>query len=251
MKIKILKIICPKNILQVFVFCILLCNSSLFAQNAVAPNNIYMRPFKKNGIFYSKSQVGFMLRLTSNSSERQRGTIAIEIKNVSNGVVFHENISIYIGSRSFFAKELDYGSIGLLPGIYTIYLNVTTNVGTTVNHFSFTVDPVNTLIKNFRPPDFSTFWDDSKRDLYLVNPNYQVKKRIDLSTSRADVYAVEFQSLDNLTIRGFLTIPNKRGIFPVICIFPDYVTEVKPEFVSNMAVFSVNVRGVGTSRDKI
>ena len=215
------------------------------------PNNIYMRPYKKNGIFYSKNQVGFLLRLTSNSSERQRGAVAVEIKNSTNGVVFHDNISIYLGSKGSFTKEMDYGSLGLLAGIYTIYLNVTTNVGTTINHFSFIVDPPNAQVKSFRPADFSNFWDDAKRDLNFVNPNYQVKKRSDLSTSRADVYAVEFQSIDNITIRGYLTIPNKRGSFPVMCVFPDYVTELKPEFISNMAVLSINVRGVGTSKDKI
>ena len=250
-KIIILKIICPKSIIQVLAFCILICNCSLFAQNAIAPNNIYMRPYKQNGIFYSKSHVGFFLKLISNSSERQRGAVAIEIKNSTNGVVFHDNISIYLGSKGSFAKELDYGSLGLLAGIYTIYLNVNTNIGTTINQFSFIVDPNNAQLKNYRPADFSTFWDDTKRDLYFVNPNYQVKKRSDLSSSRADVYSVEFQSLDNVTIRGYLTIPNKRGIFPVMCIFPDYVTELKPEFISNMAVFSVNVRGVGTSKDKV
>jgi len=250
-KTEILKIDQLKKRLWILLLCFLLSNVTLFAQNSISANNIYLRPFRKAAIFNSKNQVGFLLKIISTSSERQRGSIAIEIKNSVNGIVFHDNISIYIGSKGSFSKELDYGSLGLLAGIYTIYLNVSSNVGTTINHFSFIVDPDHAQLKSSRPADFSTFWEEARRDLSLVNPNYQVKKRSDLSTSHADVYSVEFQSLENVTIRGYLTIPSKRGTFPVMCMFPDYVTELKPEFISNMAVFTVNVRGVGTSRDKI
>ena len=249
-----------KDILNIFkshiglwatAICLLINSSNIFAQVSTATNNIFLRPYKKNAIFYSKHQVGFSLKLKSNTPERQRGTISVDLKNASNGTVFHENISIYVGSRSSYSKDLDFGSLGLLSGIYTVLINVTTNAGVTTEHFSFVLNPESIQFKNFRPADFSNFWDETKRELAAVNPNYTIKKRVDLSNSRADVFTVEFQSLDNLTIRGFLTIPNKRGPFPVMCMFPDYVTEMKPEFMTNTAVLTVNVRGIGNSRDKI
>ena len=253
MRIKtiILNINYPHKWIWILAFCMLFSASDLFSQNLTAPNSIYVRPFRKNGIFYGKGTVGFLLKLLSNSAERQRGTVAIEIKNGVNGVVFHDNISLYINSKGSYTKDLNYGKLGLLSGIYTMYINVTTNAGTSLNHFSFLVDPDNAALKSSRPADFSTFWDDAKKDLAAINPNFQFKKRTDLSTSHADVFTVEFQSLDNITVRGYLTIPNKKGLFPVMCMLPDYVTEMKPEFMSNTAVLTMNVRGIGNSRDKI
>ena len=253
MRIKtiILSIFYPNKWTLILATCLLLSNTVLFSQNITSPNSIYVRPFKKNGIFYSKGSVGFILKLLSNCAERQRGTVAIEIKNAVNGIVYHDNISLYINSKGYYTKDLNLGKLGLLSGIYTIYFNVTTNAGNSQNHFSFIVDPDNAAIKSYRPADFSTFWDEAKKNHAAINPYFQVKKRSDLSTSHADVFTVEFQSLDNITIRGYLTIPNKKGLFPVMCMFPDYVTEMKPEFISNTAVLSVNVRGIGTSRDKI
>ena len=250
-KTTILSITYPKISRWILTLCLLLSISNLFSQTISAPNNIFVRPFKKNAIFYTKSSVGFLLKLTSNSAERQRGTIAIEIKNAVNGVVFHDNISIYINSKSSYNKDLNYGKLGLLSGIYTLYVNVTTNAGISLNHFSFIVDPDNAAIKSYRPADFGTFWEEAKKELAAVNSNFQLKKRSDLSTSHADVYTLEFQSLDNITVRGYLTTPNKKGLFPVMCMFPDYVTEMKPEFMYNTAVLTLNVRGIGTSRDKI
>jgi len=135
MRIKtiILSIFYPNKWTLILATCLLLSNTVLFSQNITSPNSIYVRPFKKNGIFYSKGSVGFILKLLSNCAERQRGTVAIEIKNAVNGIVYHDNISLYINSKGYYTKDLNLGKLGLLSGIYTIYFNVTTNAGNSQN----------------------------------------------------------------------------------------------------------------------
>jgi len=230
------------------VLAILVSNTTISAQTAAPANSFFLHPYKKNAIFSNKSQVGFMLKVQSSLSDRQRGSIALEIKNIDGKSVYHDNIGVFINPQGSYSKELDFGRIGLMPGAYSLFLNMTTNAGSSIGTFSFLVDPDKVAINQNRPADFNSFWEEAVKELYTINPNYQYKKRSDLSNSGWEVYEVSFQSLDNITIKSYLSIPNKKGHFPVTCMFCDYLTELKPQYEKERAVMSVNVRGVGLSK---
>ena len=248
-KLEILRLQFSKINLRIAAVAILLCNTCLFAQTAPPPsNNFYLKPYKKNAIFSSKNQVGFMLKVQSNFSDRQRGTISLEVRNIDGKAVYHDNLGVYINPQGSYSKELNFNRLGLSSGAYILYLNLTTNAGSTVNTFSFLVDPDKIPVKQTRPADFNSFWEEAVKELYTFSPNYQYKKRSDLSNTGWEVYEVDFQSLDNITIKSYLSIPNKKGRFPVTCMFCDYLTELKPQYEKDMAVMSVNVRGVGMSK---
>ncbi len=235
--------------------CYLLSGLLLFASNHSYAQEkptlgVNIRSFRANGIYgISDNRIGYYIKLRNNLSDNQRGTINLDIKNSYGLSIYHEDISVFTPPSSGFTKELTLENGKFKPGFYYVSMDINTN------HFNqtftnvFAVEPEKLPATPYRPNDFNGFWEDAKRELVNINPQYQVTRRGDLSTIAMDVFMVEFQSIGNAKIRGWLSVPKSRGKFAVIYKLPGYVSPAKPETKGNLAVFSVDARGIGGSAD--
>lgn len=209
-----------------------------------------IRPFKKESIFRNDDKVGYDVRLKNNTGEKIRGSMRVEVRNYKGEQTFNQEMGFTIDAKRGFATDLKLENDRTVPGFYQLSIIVSANRYTDTLYFGYGVDPEKIYSNVNRPADFDQFWDDARRDLINIDPKFRVTRRGDQSTREVDVFMVEFQSIDMQTIRGWLSVPKERGRFKVLYELPGYLEEMRPDSLrKDMAVFRLNVRGHGNSRD--
>ncbi|KAF0242279.1 MAG: acetylxylan esterase [Sediminibacterium sp.] len=218
-----------------------------FAQKGISYD---IRPFKKEAIFREDDRVGYDVRLKNNTGEKIRGSMKVSVKNYKGEETFNQDLGFTIDAKRGFATDLKLENDRTVPGFYEMTLIVTANRYSDTLLFGYGVDPEKIYSNVVRPPDFDQFWDDARRDLINIDPKFRVTRRGDQSTREVDVFLVEFQSIDLQTIRGWLSVPKEKGKFKVLYELPGYLEDLRPDSLrKDMAVFRLNVRGHGNSKD--
>ncbi|AZQ61413.1 hypothetical protein EI427_03990 [Flammeovirga pectinis] len=99
-----------------------------------------------------------------------------------------------------------------------------------------------------KPKDFDKFWEDNLKELAAVAPHYKLKKVKRDKSTKTNLFEVEMQSTDGITVRGWLEVPKKKGVYPTILEVPGYTVSLEPQDkYDDMIVFSFNVRDHGNS----
>ena len=209
-------------------------------------------PNKKNGIFVNNDRVGYDLMLKNKSNFKIRGVLNADVTNYQGRNIFSQQIGYSIDGRKAFSYDLKLDNAPMGPGFYQMRLiNVAEgyNINDTI-YSVYGVDPERKYPTINLPTDFLKFWDNAKSELQGYDPKFRITRRGDKATRTLDIYLVEFESVDNYTIRGWLSIPKMSGKFSVLYQLPAYVTGFEPETErTDMAVFRLNVRGHGNSQD--
>lgn len=114
-------------------------------------------------------------------------------------------------------------------------------------------DPEEILPDLTAKDDFHSFWEETKAELGGIDPQFNVIRRPELDNEQKEVWLVEMRSLDNILIRGWYTLPKKLSApLPAVLRVQGYSTIMGPEMdQEDLAVFSLNIRGHGNSRDEI
>jgi len=112
-----------------------------------------------------------------------------------------------------------------------------------------------------RKTDFEQFWQNTRKALDKISPEYKIIPKKELWTQDYKIFLIEMKSLDNVTIRGWYRIPRDNWDAPVVLQLPALGnTAVKcPTLTQNsikgvpkeFAVFCLDIRGHGLSRDEI
>jgi len=151
-------------------------------------------------------------------------------------------------------KKLTYSTAKLAPGFYTLNVKLKSKNLNAVQVVKFGVDPEKIISPTDRAADFDNFWMRAKRELTAVDPQYKLIRNDSLSTDKRDVYLVEMRSLDNVLIRGWYARPKAAGKFPGILHLQGFSTSPQLSWGyhgDDMAVFVLNIRGHGNSRDEV
>lgn len=151
-------------------------------------------------------------------------------------------------------KTISYTSDKLVPGFYTLYVSMKSKLLNSTEVFKFGIDPEKISSPTNRPADFDNFWMRAKRELAAVDPQFKIIRNDSLSTDKRDVFLVEMRSLDNVLIRGWYARPKAQGKFPAILHLQGYSSNQQMSggyAGDDMAVFVLNIRGHGNSRDEI
>lgn len=212
---------------------------------------INIKPINSNGIYHTNDRrIGYLIKLRNTINDNQRGNIYVDIKNSFSQSVYSETISLFTTSNGSFFKDLVLDNSKFIPGFYYVSLSFNTNHINQTNSYVFAIEPEKIPATSYRPVDFFSFWEDAKRELVNINPAYQVSRRGDMSTTNTDVFMVEFQSMHGTKIRGWLTVPKRKGKYAVLYKLPAYANPVKPETRNDIAIFTIDARGIGNSADE-
>ena len=234
-------------LMRCFLLIIMSSAAVCFAQKGISYD---IRPFKKEGIFRNDDKVGFDVRLKNNTGEKIRGSMKVFVKNYKGEQTFNQDIGFSIDAKRGYATDLKLENDRTVAGFYQLTIIIVANKYSDTLYFGYGVDPEKIYSNVNRPADFDQFWDDAKKDLINIDPKFRVTRRGDQSTREVDVFLVEFQSLDLQTIRGWLSVPKEKGKFRVLYELPGYLDDMRPDSLrTDMAVFRVNVRGHGNSKD--
>ncbi len=229
---------------------LLLAVSALFAQEANSTISSKIKGLRENGIYSTKDRnVGYDIKLNNTITDNQKGTIVLSIKNLFGQAIYTEEIPLFIAPKGVFYKDLKIDASKFIPGFYYTQMVIKTNHFNQNFNYVIAVEPEKISSTSSTPFDFNTFWNEAKNDLANINPLYKITRRGDVSTSTNDVFLIEYISLGNVPIRGWLSIPKGRRKYPVIYKLANYATDNFIDNQSNMATLSIDVRGIGISAD--
>jgi len=211
-------------------------------------------PGAKNAVFKSGESIVYSVDINNNLDATQSGKVTYRILTEKNKFVAEDSVKVRVGSKG--SKQLDISMPKRTAGFYKIMLMINvTDYDDTIRR-AFGVDPDKITSSFAKPDDFDQFWKDTKAELESVKPNYRVTLIPDSERDNRNIYLVEMQSLGNITVRGWLSVPKttiKNKKFDVMLGLPGYQVDLKPSggLDPDMAIFYLNVRGQGNSKDAI
>lgn len=252
---------CRFSILSItFLFLMIVLNASVLAQNKLKQKSaqkeeiiITEHPADDNAIFKITDSIGYRIDLESKYRSIQQGKISYLITDFKGKPIARKSIPVTIPALG--SKQVEFNMPPQKTGFYKVnfMLNVTDDDDTVRRVFG--VDTANIHSIHPRPADFDEFWANAKKELSTIAPNFKVTEMPSLSSGNDQVYLVEMKSLNNLTIRAWMSLPKDRKPgerLPVTLSLPGYGADMQPvKDVGQMAFIQLNVRGMGNSRDVI
>ncbi len=206
----------------------------------------------KEGIFNGVASFTFDVKNPLNDD--QEGTVSYLLTDEKGVKVKTLSKPVKISKKSSASYSFDIPS--LKTGFYKLnmMINVSDYDDTTRRAFGIRADQVRSAYA--KPADFDSFWKSAKDELAKVKPQFKVTEQPSQNTDNRRVFLIEMKSLDNLTIRGWMTIPkthNKSKQFSVLLGLPGYQVTLKPIVGrdDDLAIITLNTRGQGNSRDVI
>ncbi|MCJ8211891.1 acetylxylan esterase [Mucilaginibacter sp. RS28] len=210
-------------------------------------------PEKKEAIFESHEKIVYNVNVRNNLGEEQAGKVGYVLLDLQDKVIKQDGIDVKVGKKT--DKNFTLKIPAQSPGFYKVQLTINvTDYDDTIRRV-VGVDPKKIKSETSKPGDFDQFWQNARDTLAMIPMEAKVIPQPALDRDNSNCYLVELKSYEHYTIRGWLTLPKdrtKREKLPVWFILPGYGPRgVKPIYGDDLAIFCLNVRGVGNSKDKI
>jgi len=206
----------------------------------------------KNAFFDRSASYTFEIK--NPTDDVQDGTVSYQVFTETGRKLNGSVVKVHINKKSSGVYDFDIPEDK--PGFYKVnfMVNVSDYDDTTRRVFGIRPDEIHSQYA--KPADFDQFWADTKAQLAKIAPNFKVIPVPKMNSDNRKVYAIEMQSLDNYTIRGWMTIPiihDKNHKFSVLLGLPGYQVDLQPlmGLDNDLAIITLNVRGQGTSRGPI
>ncbi|WP_158534877.1 acetylxylan esterase [Mucilaginibacter hurinus] len=214
-----------------------------------------IHPSKKNAIFKTGDNIRYDVKVTNPFNIVQEGTISYQVTTQNNIEVASKSIKVSIGKRSSGSYSLPV-PFQKDPGFYKISVKINVTEYDDTLKRVFGVNPQQIISDNQPPADFEKYWLSARADLRKVAPQFKMTEQSAMRRGEQEVYLIEAQSLNNVTVRGWLTITTKRKPgqkLPVWLVFPGYgIRGYEPIYgPPGLAVITFNLRGQGNSRDQV
>jgi len=182
-------------------------------------------------------------------SEQLEGKLSIEIASDFGDKLAIETKEIVLNPQAstiagFFIKDMK-------PGFYNCTLLLQSNLGSKVQKFSFGFNPEKIVSPTDRNADFEVYWDDAKKELATVAPNYKLTLVDSLSKGKRNIYVVEMQSIGNVKVKAWYAVPKKAGKYPAILHLQGYSGFMNLGSMysgDDIIAMGLNVRGHGFSQ---
>lgn len=206
----------------------------------------------RDAIFNSSAY--FTFSVSNPTGKDQTGTVSYIVTTEKGDKVADKVQSVKISQNS--NENYDFTIPVLKPGFYKINFMINVSDYDDTTRRAFGIRPQEIRPATGKPADFDQFWENTKAELAKVAPNFKVTPLPKKNTDNREVYEIQMQSLDNYTVRGYLTIPktkNKNRKFSVLLGLPGYQVSVDPMLGldNDLAIITLDVRGQGNSRDGI
>ena len=99
-----------------------------------------------------------------------------------------------------------------------------------------------------KPDNFESFWEQNLEEVSKLDMAPEIRQLEGKPGSKTDLFEVSLKSLDGLTIKGWLEVPKKKGVYSTLFRVPGYTETLEPLYMfDDMIVFSLNVRDHGNS----
>ncbi|OKS88250.1 acetylxylan esterase [Mucilaginibacter polytrichastri] len=206
----------------------------------------------KKSLFKEDDKIRYAFDVKSTYPTKQQGKLTVLVNTDLGDKVYEKSYDFKVSKNG--SQSMVISLPHQTAGFYQVkfMLNLTDYDDTVKRIFGVAPEKIKATVVN-KPNDFDAFWDSGKETLKKIAPQFKVTKDPEQSTKQKDVYLVEMHSWGNAIIRGWLTMPVKRPHhIPVKYRLPGYIVTMKPTMDDDdFAVFNLNVRGNGNSKDAI
>lgn len=145
------------------------------------------------------------------------------------------------------SARIDFSFTLADPGFYRCCLTEKTNADIqAIKTFNIGYEPEAIVSLPDAQPDLKAFWENTKAELALVDPEYQLTLLPDSVNSARKLYQVTMKSLGGVEISGYYSTPVRKGKYPAIISYMGYGS--KPWIPGGMpgyVEFVLSVRGQG------
>jgi cephalosporin-C deacetylase len=184
-------------------------------------------------------------------AENIKGTVFCEIKTYSGKNI--SNIKIEKKIAGLKNNTLNVKFDGLERGFYALHVTFESKKGYKIkSKKGLAVAPTALISPPTPSPDFDAFWENTKADLAKIAPDFKVTPSPEWSNDKQQTFLISMQSLDNVQVSGWYTVPKgKKNLIGLLKV-QGYGTVMLPDTtLQDMAVFALNIRGHGNSRKDI
>jgi len=200
---------------------------------------VKITPARKKGLF-NGNRIRYKIHILNTYDEAEEGTVTFKVFTDKNKLVTGGTYEIKVPANTsvnirpkFKVKE---------PGWYDIItsVNLSDYDDTIKKVFGYKPTKMNTPVH--KPADFDKFWAKAIADLKEVQPKYVIRYSEKQSTPTHKLYNIDMQSLENITIHAWLSVPRLPGKFSVLMAIPGYKQKTPPFFPDDQAIFCLAVR---------
>lgn len=159
-------------------------------------------------------------------------------------LILHKNVAVKAKT-----PQVEEFIADLEPGFYQVCVSMEDDC---VKTFNIGVRPEEIVSEQTKQPDFDEFWEKNLAELAAVPMSAKLTLMPERSTAERNVYRVEMQGTDGVTIGGILAEPVKEGKYPAYVEFMGYGADVYPYWGGSdpeTIQFLVSVRGQGIFRE--
>jgi cephalosporin-C deacetylase len=211
-----------------------------------------LTPANKDAVFTKNARYSFEVKNPTNTV--QEGKISYIVMDDYGKLLHKDSIAVKIAKQS--AEKFNFEIPGKGVGFYKVNFMINVSEYDDTTRRVFGIQPEKIVSRFKKPADFEAFWDKVKFELAKVKPNFKVIAMPKLDKDNRHVYLIEMQSLGNMTIRGWMTVPiskNPNRKFSVLLGLPGYQVNLDPltGVDNDLAIITLNVRGQGNSRGPV
>jgi cephalosporin-C deacetylase len=226
-------------------------HSPALAQDDENGISTVLRAASKNAIFANNARYSFEVKNATDVP--QTGTVSYQVMQHGKQLATGKQ-TVKLGKKS--AEKYNFDLPAMKSGFYKVNFMVNVSDYDDTTRRVFGIQPEQIRSNYAKPADFDAFWKKAKDDLAGVKPEFKLTPMPKLNTENRHVFAIEMQSLDNYTVRGWMTIPiskDKSRKFSVLLGLPGYQVNLLPitGLDDDLAIITLNVRGQGNSRGPI
>ena len=191
------------------------------------------------------------IKFKNGALENIKGTMYCDVKTYEGKMLTNERRDLKI--KGLKSNTIDMNFNGLEKGFYQLFFTFVSEKGYKLKvKKGLAVSPTAMISSPTLTSDFDAFWQKAKSDLAAIEPNFKVIPQPNWSSKTKETFLIEMQSLDNVKVRAWFTIPKGKTDLPALLKVQGFSTYMMPDTtVADMAVLALNIRGHGNSKDDV
>ena len=233
-----------------FIGLVIVLSSTIFARAQQSPLKISMDVNDKDGIITDRNTVQAFLTVKNDATVKIDFSTAWTILTDD-----HKPLKTLTLSHTALPNQSLRTDCPLYRfpghGFYRIQAKVkTAEQGELIFEQVVGFDPEKIMEPMDKKADFELFWKNAMDQLAEVAPEFKVSPVVREGSAKTNLFNVEMKSYQGITVRGWLEVPKKKGIYPALLRVPGYQENMQPiDVADDMIVFSFNTRDHGESDD--
>lgn len=213
-------------------------------QTSVAP---------RDHVFAAEAEVAF--EFSALSPEPTAEPVVLQTKVVSDfHQVMHETTRSVAAADARQPQSWPLGRFA--PGFYQVVVQASQGPWQAQRVFWFAVDPTKLACAPQPEADAGEYWARAQAELAAIPPRFRVQRDAAKSTPRHEVFTVEMDSVEGVTLRAWYVVPTRAaaGPRPAVLNLPGYSAAMQPEWFQqddDLIQLALDIRGHGRSADVI